>query len=43
MQKGKVIANTSCQLKDYKTRYPTHDLELVVVVFTLKLWQHYLY
>ena len=23
--------------------YPTHDLELVAVVFALKIWQHYLY
>lgn len=23
--------------------YPTHDLELVVVEFTLKIWRHYLY
>ena len=23
--------------------YPTHDLELVAVVFALKIWRHYLY
>ena len=23
--------------------YPTHDLELDVVVFALKIWRHYLY
>ena len=23
--------------------YPTHDLELAVVVFALKIWRHYLY
>lgn len=23
--------------------YPTHDLELVVVVFALRNWRHYLY
>ena len=23
--------------------YPTHDLELAVVVFVLKLWRHYLF
>lgn len=27
----------------HEKNYPTHDLELVVVVFTLKIWQHYLY
>ncbi len=26
-----------------RTIYPTHDLELAVVIFTLKLWQYYLY
>ena len=31
------------QLKTYKQNYPTHDLELVVVVFALKIWRHYLY
>ena len=24
-------------------RYPTHDLELAVIVFALKFWRHYLY
>ena len=43
MQKGKVIAYASRQLKDYETRYPTHDLELAAVVFALKIWRHYLY
>ena len=27
----------------HEKNYPTHDLELVAVVFTLKSWQHYLY
>ena len=31
------------QLKKHEENYPTHDLELVVVVFALKLWRHYLY
>ena len=43
MQRGKVIAYASRQLKDYETRYPTHDMELAAVVFALKLWRHYLY
>ena len=33
MQRGKVIAYASRQLKDYETRYPTHDLELAAVVY----------
>lgn len=43
MQKSKVIAYASHQLKDYETKYPTHDIELVVMMFTLKIWQYYLY
>jgi len=43
MQKGRVIAYASRQLKPYKENYPTYDLELVVVVFALKIWRHYLY
>nr|GFB56536.1 putative reverse transcriptase domain, aspartic peptidase domain protein [Tanacetum cinerariifolium] len=43
MQHGKVIAYASRQLKPYEVNYPTHDLELAVVVFTLKIWRHYLY
>lgn len=30
-------------MKDNEKNYPTHDLELVAVVFALKLWRHYLY
>ncbi|KAH0670766.1 hypothetical protein KY290_026160 [Solanum tuberosum] len=40
---GKVITYASRQLKVYERNYPTHDLELVVVVFSLKIWRHYLY
>ena len=43
MQDSRVIAYTSRQLKKHETNYPTHDLELVVVVFALKIWRHYLY
>ena len=43
MQKGKVIAYASRQLKPYEVNYPTHDLELAAVVFALKIWRHYLY
>ncbi|XP_073121935.1 uncharacterized protein [Henckelia pumila] len=39
----KVIAYASRQLKVHERNYPTHDLELAVVVFSLKLWRHYLY
>ena len=41
MQRGKVIAYASRQLKDAETRYTTHDLELAAIVFALKIWRHY--
>ncbi|GJS14933.1 putative reverse transcriptase domain-containing protein [Tanacetum coccineum] len=43
MQRGKVIAYASRQLKIHEKNYTTHDLELGVVVFALKIWRHYLY
>ncbi|GKE27018.1 putative reverse transcriptase domain-containing protein [Tanacetum coccineum] len=43
MQKEKVIAYASRQLKVHMKNYTIHDLELGVVVFTLKMWRHYLY
>ena len=43
MQNDRVIAYASRQLKKRKENYPTHDLELAVVVFALKIWRHYLY
>nr|GEX09293.1 putative reverse transcriptase domain-containing protein [Tanacetum cinerariifolium] len=43
MQKGKVIAYASRQLKIHKNNYTTHDLELGAVVFALKILRHYLY
>ncbi|XP_041017941.1 uncharacterized protein LOC121260164 [Juglans microcarpa x Juglans regia] len=43
MQEGRVVAYASRQLKDHEKNYPTHDLELVVVVFALKIWRYYLY
>ena len=43
MQDGKVVAYASKQLKTHEHNYPTHDLELVTLVFALKIWRHYLY
>nr|GEV59445.1 retrotransposon protein, putative, Ty3-gypsy subclass [Tanacetum cinerariifolium] len=43
MQRNKVIAYVSRQLKIHEKNYTTHDLELGAVVFALKMWRHYLY
>jgi len=37
MQDKRVVAYASRQLKNYEKNYPTHDLELAVVVFPLKI------
>ncbi|KAI3810725.1 hypothetical protein L1987_20347 [Smallanthus sonchifolius] len=43
MQREKVIAYASRQLKIHEKSYTTHDLELGGIVFALKIWRHYLY
>ncbi|GKA88286.1 putative reverse transcriptase domain-containing protein [Tanacetum coccineum] len=43
MQREKVIAYASRQLKVHEENYTTHDLELRAVVFAPRLWRHYLY
>ncbi|GJR56671.1 putative reverse transcriptase domain-containing protein [Tanacetum coccineum] len=43
MQREKVIAYASLQLKIHENNYTTHDLEIGAVVFALKIWRHYLY
>ena len=43
MQSGRVEAYGSRQLKNREQNYPTHDMELVVIVFALNIWCHYLY
>src|SRR4051812_38429144 len=42
MQVGKVIEYLSRQLKPHELNYPTHDLELPVVMLALKRWRYYL-
>jgi len=37
------VAYASSQLKVHERNYLIHDLELADVVFTLKVWRHYLY
>ncbi|GJU39931.1 putative reverse transcriptase domain-containing protein [Tanacetum coccineum] len=43
MQRGKVIAYASRQLKIYEKNYTTYDLELGAVMFALKIQRYYLY
>ncbi|GJR77247.1 putative reverse transcriptase domain-containing protein [Tanacetum coccineum] len=43
MQRMKVIAYASRQLKIHEKNYTTHDLEFGAIVFALKIWRHYLY
>ena len=42
MQRGQVVAYASRQLKPHEKKYVTHDLELLAIVFALKIWRHYL-
>ncbi|GJR64190.1 putative reverse transcriptase domain-containing protein [Tanacetum coccineum] len=43
MQRKKVIAYASRQLKVHEKNYTTHDLEPGAIVFALKMWRHNLY
>ncbi|XP_072074016.1 uncharacterized protein [Arachis hypogaea] len=42
MQHRNVVAYASRQLRPHEVNYPTHDLELVAIVFALKIWRHHL-
>ena len=43
MQDDRVITYASRQLKKHETNCPTHYLELVAMVFALKIWRHCIY
>ena len=43
MQNGQVVVYASRQLKTHERNYPTHELELVAIVFALKMWRPYLF
>jgi hypothetical protein len=42
MQDGHVVAYASRQIGKHEVNYPTHDLELAIVVHALMIWRHYL-
>ena len=42
MQEVRVVAYASRQLRKHEQNYPTHDLELAVVMHALKIWRHYM-
>lgn len=39
---GKVTAYESRKLKEHEQKYSAYDLELAVVIHSLKMWRHYL-
>lgn len=41
MHNEQVMAYASRQLRVHEKTYPMHHLELVVVVFALKIWRHH--
>jgi hypothetical protein len=42
MQDGHMVVYASRQLRKHETHYPTHDLELAIIVHTFKILRHYL-
>jgi hypothetical protein len=42
MQDRRVIAYISRKLRRHEDNYATHDLELLAIIYALKVWRHYL-
>jgi hypothetical protein len=42
MQDGRVITYISRKLRRHEENYATHDLELLAIIYALKVWRHYL-
>jgi hypothetical protein len=42
MQEGRVIAYISRKLRRHEENYTTHNLELLEIVYALRVWRHYL-
>jgi hypothetical protein len=36
------VAYASRQLRKHEEKYPTHDLELAVIIHAFKIWRHYI-
>ena len=43
IQHRKVVAYAFRQLKSNEQNYPTHDLELDVLIFALKIWRNFIF
>jgi hypothetical protein len=41
-QDGRVIAYISRKLRKHEENYVMHDLELLAIVYALRVWRHYL-
>ena len=42
MQDGQVVCYEPWKLNEHDKNYPMHDLKLVVIIYALKRWRHYL-
>jgi hypothetical protein len=42
MQDDQVITYISRKLRRHEENYATHDLELLAIVYALRVWRHYL-
>jgi hypothetical protein len=42
MQYSRVIAYISRKLRKHEENYATHDLDLLAIVYALRVWRHYL-
>ena len=43
IQSRRVVAYGFRHLENHEQNYPMHDMELVAIVFALKIWRHYVY
>jgi hypothetical protein len=43
LQHGHIVVYASRQLRKHQEKYPTHDLELAILIHALKIWRHYIF